>query len=103
MRLRRRRRFVDLVERQLRLFADEHAGLIRDSETALRAYNTARGDEAEDRYGDFLDLVETGREELERIRDSYAETLAGEAVEEYEAVFNELARKRVPRFGLELD
>jgi hypothetical protein len=99
----RRRRFVDLVERQLQLFTDEHAGLIQDSETALRAYNSAPGDDAEERYGDFLDLVETGREELERIRDSYAETLDGDAVGEYESVFNELARKRVPRFGLELD
>ena len=34
-----------------------------------------RQDEAEERYGDFVDLVDTGRDELEEIRDTYAQTL----------------------------
>jgi hypothetical protein len=96
-------RFVELVERQLDLFEDEQAGLIADVEAALTAYDRAPRDEAEERYGDFLDLVETGTDELVEIRENYAATLDTEAALEYEAVFNDLARRRLPRFGLELD
>ena len=98
-----RGRFVDLVERQLTLFTKEHAGLIEDCEAALRAYNRAPRDEAEERYGDYLDLVGAGTDELLRLRDGFAETLEEEAAEEYREVFNRSVRKRLPRFGLELD
>jgi hypothetical protein len=98
-----RGRFVDLIERQLDLFVREHAGLISDTDAALQAYNNAPRDEAEERYGDFLDLAETGTDELIRLRDAYAETLTPEAAEEYETLFNRLVRKRLPRFGLELE
>jgi hypothetical protein len=98
-----RARFVDLVGRQLTLFTQEHAGLIDDCETALRAYNRAPRDEAEERYGDYLDLVGAGTDELLRLRDGFAKTLDEEAAEEYREVFNRAVRKRLPRFGLELD
>jgi hypothetical protein len=97
------RPFVDLVGRQLELFADEYAGLIRDCETALAAYNSAGRDEAEERYGDYLDLVDAARDALVEYRDAYAKTLDDESAERYEEVFNGLVRKRLPRFGLELD
>jgi hypothetical protein len=96
-------RFVDLVERQLDLFEEEHAGLIADVEAALTAYDRASRDEAEERYGDYLDLVETGTDELIELRENYAATLDPDAALGYEAVFNDLARRRLPRFGLELD
>ena len=98
-----RGRFVDLVERQLDLFEQEYAGLIRDCEAALRAYDRAPRDEAEERYGDYVDLVDSGRESLVDYRDAYARTLGEDAAEEYEQVFNSLVRKRLPRFGLELE
>jgi hypothetical protein len=96
-------RFVDLVERQLALFAAEHEGLIRDTEAALAAYNRAVRDEAEERYGDYLDLVETGTDALVELRDNFAATLDEDSYEEYHEVFNRTVRKRLPRFGLELD
>jgi hypothetical protein len=96
-------RFVELVERQLVLFEEEHAGLLADVDAALGAYDRAPRDEAEERYGDFLDLVETGTDELIELRENYAATLETDAALEYEAVFNNLARKRLPRLGLELD
>ncbi len=99
----RRGRFVDLVDRQLDLFSRERGGLIGDADAALRAYDAAERGEAEQRYGDYLDLVETGQDELVEIRESYAATLDGDAAEEYRAVFNRLARRRLPRFTLELD
>ncbi len=99
----RRRRFADVVERQLDLFEHEHAGLIRDCESALRAYTEAESDEAEERYGDFVDLVDTGRSELVALRDTYVRTVDAAAADEYVYVFNARVRKRLPRFGLELD
>jgi hypothetical protein len=96
-------RFVDLIERQLELFAAEHAGLIADVEAALLAYNRAPRGEAEERYGDFLDLVETATDELVELRDNYAATLDEEAADEYRLLFNDSVRRRLPRFGLELD
>jgi hypothetical protein len=96
-------RFVDLVERQLDLFAADNTGLIADVEAALRAYDDAPRDEAEERYGDFLDLVETGTDELVELRDNYASTLDHEVAEDYRAVFNDLVRRKLPRFGLEIE
>jgi hypothetical protein len=98
-----RGRFVDLVERQIALFEAENQGLIRDTEAALDAYNRAPRDEAEERYGDYLDLVETGTDELIELRDNFASTLDEDSYDEYHAVFNKTVRKRLPRFGLEID
>jgi hypothetical protein len=98
-----RRPFVDLVERQLELFTAEHAGLMADVEAALTAYDRAPREEAEERYGDFLDLVETGTDELIELRENYASSLDADAAEEYRTVFNDAVRRALPRFGLEVD
>jgi hypothetical protein len=98
-----RGRFVELVERQLELFGAENAGLVRDCEAALEAYDAAPRDEAEERYGEYVDLVDTARDALLEFRDGYARTLGPDAAEEYDEVFNGLVRERLPRFGLELD
>lgn len=99
----RRKPFTDVVERQLALFGHESAGLVTDCDAALEAYNSAERDEAEALYGDYLGLLDTGRDELEEIRDTYALTLDEETAEAYRTTFNELARKRYPRFGFELE
>jgi hypothetical protein len=96
----RRRRFSDVVARQLELFEREHAGLLRDCDAAEAAYDRAERDEAEERYGDYLDLVETGTELLAELRDGYAATLDSDAAAEYEAAFNRAVAKRFPRFAL---
>lgn len=96
-------RFVELVERQLDLFAEEHAGLIGDCEAALRAYDQAPRDEAEERYGDYLDLVDVGREALVEYQDAFARSLDPPQREEYEDLFARTVRRRFPRFALELD
>ena len=98
-----RKRFADVVSRQLDLFEREHAGLIADCEAAERAYDRADRDEAEERYGDYVDLVETGTELLADLRDGYASTLEDDAAEEYEATFNRSVLKRLPRFALEIE
>ena len=68
----------------------------------MRAYNDASREEAEERYGDFLDLVETGTDELTAMRDAYAQSLDEESADEYRDAFNHFVRKRLPRFGLEV-
>jgi hypothetical protein len=97
------RPFGDLVSRQLDLFTAENAGLVSDVEAALAAYNRAPRDEAEERYGDFLDLVEAGTDELIELRENYASSLDPDAAEDYRAAFNDAVRRRLPRFGLEVD
>jgi hypothetical protein len=95
--------FGDVIRRQLDLFEREHADLIADCEEAERAYDAAGRDEAEERYGDYLDLVETGTEELAALRDHFASTMTDEAAEEYEAEFNRAVLVRLPRFALEIE
>lgn len=99
----RRRRFADLISRQLDLFEREHAGLIRDCVAAERAYTEAGREEAEERYGDYVDLVETGTELLADLRDGFASTLAERDADEYETAFNRAVLERLPRFALEIE
>jgi hypothetical protein len=98
-----RRRFSDLVSRQLDLFEEEQADLIRECEEAEQAYDRAPREDAEEAYGDYMDLVETGTEILADLRDNYASTLDGVAEEEYRATFDRMVLKRLPRFALEIE
>jgi class 3 adenylate cyclase len=95
--------FEDVIRRQLDLFESEHAELIADCEAAERAYDAAARDEAEERYGEYLDLVETGTEELAGLRDHFASTMTARAAEEYESEFNQGVLVRLPRFALEIE
>jgi hypothetical protein len=99
----RRRRFADLISRQLDLFEQEQTELIQDCVEAEREYDRADRDEAEERYGDYVDLVETGTELLADLRDAFKLTLDEDTAEEYEAEFNRAVVKRLPRFGLEIE
>lgn len=99
----RRNRFADVISRQLDLFERDEAELIRRCIEAERAYDRADRDEAEERYGAYVDLVETGTEALADLRWTYAARLDEEAAEEYEEAFNRAVRKRLPRFGNEID
>ena len=98
-----RRRFADVIRRQLELFEQDHRGVIDECIAAERAYDSADRDEAEERYGDYVDVVETGTEILAELRDAFARTLDEETAEEYEAAFNRAVVKRLPRFALEIE
>jgi hypothetical protein len=101
--VRGRRRFREVIERQLDLFEREHAGLIRDVEKAEDAYTRAGREEAEELYGDYLDLAETATEVLAELRDNYASSLGEDAADEYEDAFNRAVLRRFPRFALEIE
>jgi hypothetical protein len=96
-------RFSDVIGRQLELFEREQAALIEDCDTAELKYDQAGRDEAEEKYADYLDLVETGTEELAAMRDNFASAMDEEAAEEYEADFNRAVAQRLPRFALEIE
>ncbi len=96
-------RFADLIRRQLDLFEREQAALITECEEAERAYDAADRAEAEERYGDYLDLVETGTELLAALRDNFGSTMDEEAAEHYEQAFNRAVVKRLPRFAVEIE
>jgi hypothetical protein len=99
----RRAPFVDLIDRQLDLFEREHRGLIADCLAAEESYNRAERDEAEERYGDYVDLVETGTEVLADLRDNFAATLDDDTADDYTAAFNRAVLKRFRRFALEIE
>jgi hypothetical protein len=98
-----RKPYKDVIERQLALFVEEHGGLIRDVQAAERSYDRAERDEAEERFGDYSDLVETATEVLADLRDHYAARLDEPMDEAYCAAFNRAVLKRWPPFALELE
>jgi hypothetical protein len=99
----RRRRFANPIARQLDIFVRDQLELLEACDDAERAYDRADRDEAEGRYGDYQDLVETGTELLADLRDNFKRTLDEETGEEYEAEFNRAVTKRLPRFALEIE
>ena len=99
----RRRRFAEVISRQLDLFERDEADLIRQCVEAERRYDRAGRDEAEELFGEYQDLVESGTEALAELRWTYAATLDEDTAEEYELAFNQAVRKRLPRFGSEID
>lgn len=98
-----RRRFTDLIERQIDVFTIDNADVLDDVAARLAAYNDADVSEAEELYGDYVDAVETGTELLADMRDAFARTLSEEDAEQYEATFTRCVRKRLPQFALELE
>jgi hypothetical protein len=100
----RKRRFADLIARQLDVFAeDQQHDIFAEIRDRKALYDGADRDEAEELYGDYIDAVETGTEALADMRDRFKRTLEEDAAEEYELEFNRAVRKRWPEFGLEID
>ena len=100
----RKRRFADVIERQLDVFAeDERHDIFAEIRNRKALYDGADRDDAEELYGDYIDAVETGTEALAAMRDRFKQTLDDDAAEEYELEFNRAVKKRWSMFGLEID
>ena len=84
----RRKRFRDIIERQLAFFEEEDAELLDDVEKALDNYNRADRDEAEELYGDYQLAIEAATDRLAEFRDGYARTLDEDDSEQYVYEFN---------------
>jgi len=98
----RRNRFADLVRRQLDLFAEDEAELLREAEAAERKYDAADREEAEEAYGDYQLVLEAVADRLGELRDTYASTLGSDTDIAYAQAFERAARKRFPRLRAEL-
>ena len=96
----RRERFGELVRRQLDLFVEDEAELLREAEEAEQAYDEADRDDAEEAYGDYQLVLEAIADALSDVRDTYAATLDDAAAAEYEQAFARSARKRFPKVRL---
>jgi hypothetical protein len=99
----RRDPFRDVIARQFDLFVSDEAELLDECRAKARRYERAPREEAEEAYGDFVDVVETATEALADMRDRFARTLDDDAGEVYEDSFNNAVRKRWPEFGLEIE
>ena len=99
----RRGRFSEVIGRQLDLFELDHSDVIEEAADRLAAYNRAERDEAEELYGDYVDVVETGTELLADIRDAFSMTLPEGTDELYEAEFNRAVARRWKAFALEIE
>jgi len=99
-----RKRFADVVSRQLDLFAEEQAdGLLAEIAEKKARYDRAGRDDSEEAYGDYVLVVDATAEALSEMRDRFARTLDGdEAVTKYEETFDHASRKRWPELGMSL-
>jgi hypothetical protein len=99
-----RRRFADVIGRQLDVFAEDEArGLLAEVREMKQRYDEAERENAEEAYGDYTDVVEAATEALADMRDRFARTLDDDTAEEYERAFNRAVQKRWPPFGLEIE
>lgn len=95
----RRRRFVELVQRQLDLFEADEAPLLAETQAAEEAWTRAHREEAEELYGDYQLVVDALAERLYDVREAYAASLDAESAEAYRAAFDRAARKRFRRYA----
>jgi hypothetical protein len=98
-----RRRYGDLVDRQLELFVTDHESELAALTGALDAHRTAERDDAEETYGDFQDQVDWLGDDLLAIRDGYMATLDVDAAGDYARAFNRAARRRLPHLAIVID
>jgi hypothetical protein len=85
----RRRRFRDVVRRQLAFFEEGDGDLLDDVDDALERYDRADRDEAEELYGDYQLAIEAATDRLAELRDTYARTLDEDDAEQYIREFND--------------
>ena len=99
----RRRRFRDVIERQLAFFEEDDGDLLVDVDRALEKYERADRDEAEELYGDYQLTIEAATDRLGEIRDTYARTLDEDAGESYVREFNEAVVARWRELALTIE
>jgi hypothetical protein len=98
-----RSRFDDVISRQLALFADENASRLVHIGEARRAYDRAGAYQAEERWGEYMDLVEETEDDLLELRERYAATMADDQRARYERDFWRQAQKLLPSLGARRD
>ena len=98
-----KRRFGELIDRQLDLFEQDNTDLFDRVDDAEDDYRRAGRDEAEERFGDLQEVLTEGTDALVSLRDAYAESLDADVADEYAAAFDFAVVRRFPQFALELE
>ena len=91
--------FDDLVERQLRLFAEDEAELLEEAVGAEDAWVRSGRESAEESYGDYQLVVDAIADGLLTLRESYAQTLDGETADAYRQAFAAAVARRYRRYA----
>ena len=99
----RRRRFSDLVARQLDLFAADEATLLAEAEEADAAWTHAGAEDSEELYGDYQLVVDAIGERLYDVREAYARSLDEGPADDYRAAFDRRAKQRFGRYAAFLE
>jgi hypothetical protein len=90
-----RRRFRDVVRRQLAMFHEEEQQLVTEARRELRAYHDSRDPaEAQAHYARYDDLCEDAEDFLVEMRDSMAASMDADRSRHYRAEFDRQARSR---------
>ena len=94
MGLLRRRRFDDLITRQLNLFAETHGDLLQEIDEHRTRWRKATRSGAEEAFGDEQDRVDWAADELADLFGQYAATLDDPTEAEYRSEFSRAVRRR---------
>ena len=90
----RRRRFGDLIERQLDLFAEENVDLLREIDEHRARWRRAAAGDAEEAFGDEQDRVDWAADALSDLYHRYAATLDDETEILYGSELRRAVRRR---------
>jgi hypothetical protein len=99
----RRRRFHDVVKRQLDLFATDEAPLLEEARETDAAWTNAAAVDSEELYGDYQLVVDAIGERLYDLRETYASSLDERTAQDYRAAFDATAVKRFGRLATFLE
>ena len=99
----RRRRFREIIERQLAFFEEDDFDLLTDIDRALDKYERADRDEAEELYGDYQLTIEAATDRLAELRDTYARTLDEDDAEQFVREFNDAIVDRWRELALTIE
>jgi hypothetical protein len=94
-----RRRFAELVQRQLDLFEEDARPVLDEAAAADSAWAHATAEESEELFGDYQLIVDELAERLYDLREGYARTLDDRAAEDYRKAFNRGAKNRFRRYA----
>ena len=98
-----RRRFADLVRRQLDLYAAENHHRLELLAADYAAHRAGDDDDLLETYGDFQDSVDLAASELLSLRDTFARSLDPDTVPDYERAFLRAVRSRFPALATAIE
>jgi hypothetical protein len=98
-----RRRFSELVDRQLELYAQDHRDEIREIVAALDQHRTSTSEDAQEAFGDYQDRIDWAAQDLIALRDTYARTLDEQTAAAYTKAFGRGVRRRFPALARAVD